>query len=87
MGKRVKSRELYYHGKKGVKFGVWNGMAHSFQFGICEDSPALAEARLHYEIGDDAFKWRFEIRELPRDLAEKFEARKAAHKAEATYVE
>lgn len=37
-----------------------------FQFGICEDTPMLAEARLFQKIGDDARKWRFEPRMLPQ---------------------
>lgn len=52
-------------GKKGRKYGMWNGCAKEFQFGIAEDSPLLAEARLIYKIGDDAKKWRFEARILP----------------------
>ena len=33
---------------------------------ICEDTPMLAEARLFQRIGDDARKYRFEIRRLPK---------------------
>lgn len=63
-----RNRTLYYRGKKGKKFGIWNNMKKEFQFGICEDSPMLAEARLFYMIGDDARKWRFETREIPQNL-------------------
>ena len=38
-----------------------------FQFGICEDTPALAEARLKQKIGKDSHKWRFSVRRLPGD--------------------
>lgn len=53
------------HGKPGAKYGIYNKQAKKFQFGICEDTPMLAEARLWQEIGDDARKWRFEVKRLP----------------------
>lgn len=65
------SRYEYMGGKIGRKYGIWNDKAKKFQFGICEDSPMLAEARLFYKIGDDAKKWRFEARILPEGSAEK----------------
>lgn len=34
------------HGKPGTKYGIYNKQAKKFQFGICEDTPMLAEARL-----------------------------------------
>lgn len=54
------NRNEYYQGKTGRKYGIWNNVKKRFQFGICEDTPALAEARLFQKIGDDARKWRFE---------------------------
>lgn len=63
-----KDRTLYYRGKPGKKFGIWNAKQKEFQFGICEDSPMLAEARLFYKIGDDARKWRFETKQIPDNL-------------------
>ena len=57
-------REIYYRGIPGVKWGIWNAQKKCFQFGICEDTPMLAEARLYQKIGDDAKKWRFEPRQL-----------------------
>ena len=63
-------RTTYYRGAKGRKWGIWNSQRKEFQFGICEDSPYLAEARLMYMIGDDARKWRFEAKELPKELVE-----------------
>lgn len=62
------SRIEYMHGKPGRKYGIWNDCAKKFQFGIKEDSPMLAEARLFYKIGDDARKWRFEARILPEEV-------------------
>lgn len=59
-------RSTYYHGIPGKKFGIYNTSAKEFQFGICEDTPMLAVARLFQKIGDDANKWRFEPRMLPQ---------------------
>lgn len=60
----MKSEE-YWRGKPGAKYGIWNGVKKEFQFGICEDTPMLAEARLVQKIGQDARKWRFEARRIP----------------------
>lgn len=62
-------RETYQRGLPGVKWGIWNCQRKCFQFGICEDTPMLAEARLHQKIGDDAKRWRFEPRQLPGKYA------------------
>lgn len=61
-------REVYQMGAKGKKYGIWNASAKCFQFGICEDTPMLAVARLYQKIGDDARKWRFEPRMLPEEV-------------------
>lgn len=65
-GRRGMRRAIYYRGLPGVKWGMYNTVKHCFQFGICEDTPMLAEARLFQKIGDDARKWRFEPRQLPQ---------------------
>lgn len=57
--------KTYYQGVKSKKYGIWNTQAKCFQFGISEDTPMLAEARLFQKLGDDAKKWRFEARQLP----------------------
>lgn len=44
----------YQRGRNGEKYGIYNISAKQFQFGICEDTPMLAEARLFQKIGDDA---------------------------------
>lgn len=62
-----KDRYKYYRGEKGKKYGIYNTAAKCFQFGISEDTPMLAQARLFQMIGDDARKWRFEPRALPPD--------------------
>lgn len=54
----------YYGGRPGIKYGIWNNVKKEFQFGISEDTPALAVARLFQKIGQDAHKWRFEPRPL-----------------------
>ena len=58
-------RKIYQRGIPGRKWGIWNSVRKEFQFGISEDTPMLAEARLYQKIGDDAAKWRFEPRQLP----------------------
>ena len=72
-------RETYYHGLPGVKWGVWNCMKHCFQFGISEDTPMLAQARLFQKIGDDARKYRFEPRQLPKSGGHKKGEEKVLH--------
>ena len=61
-------KTTYYHGIKGRKFGIWNSSKKEFQFGICEDTPMLAEARLFQIIGDDARKWHFSPKMLPKEV-------------------
>ena len=46
------------------KYGIWNKQKKEFQFGIYEDTPMLAEARLFQKIGEDAKKSRFEVKEI-----------------------
>lgn len=45
-------------------YGVYNKKAKQFQFGIKEPSKNKARQRLFDKIGNDARKWRFEIREI-----------------------
>lgn len=59
-------RRIYQQGEPGHKYGIWNCSKKCWQFDICEDTPMLAVARLHQKIGDDARKWRFEARKLPK---------------------
>lgn len=67
MSKKKRNRGEYMRGRRGTKYGIYNTVTKSYQFGICEDTPMLAEARLYQMIGDDARKWRFEPRALPPD--------------------
>ena len=62
------TRERYMYGVRGEQYGIWNAVKKCWQFGICEDTPMLAEARLAQKIGDDARKWRFEARVLPKEM-------------------
>lgn len=64
-------RYAHMFGTRGKKFGIWNSKTKEFQFGICEDTPLLAQARLAQHIGDDARKWKFEARVLPKEVMEK----------------
>lgn len=72
----MKRRE-YYRGRNGRKYGIWNTSKKCFQFGIAEDTPMLAEARLFYMIGDDARKWRFTVKAIPVEEVGKYEHKKA----------
>jgi len=54
----------YYQGNGHSKYGIYNKQKKEFQFGICEDTPMLAEARLFQKIGEDAKRWKFEVREV-----------------------
>ncbi len=45
-------------------YGVYNTVKKEFQFGIKEPSKNKAWKKLFEKIGYDAYKWRFEIREM-----------------------
>ena len=45
-------------------YGIYNTKAKCFQFGIREPSKNKAWKRLFDKIGNDARKWRFEVREI-----------------------
>lgn len=61
------NRKIYWRGVPGEKYGIWNVSQKCWQFGICEETPMLAEARLFQKIGEDAKKWKFEARPLPKN--------------------
>lgn len=46
-------------------YGVWNTIKKEFQFGIKEETENKAFNKLKKKIGDDAYKWRFEVRRIP----------------------
>lgn len=45
-------------------YGIYNTRAKEFQFGIKEPSKNKARQKLFNKIGNDARKWRFEVREI-----------------------
>jgi len=57
----------YIYGVRGEQYGIWNKMRKCWQFDICEDTPMLAQARLLQKIGYDGYKYRFEVRPLPKE--------------------
>ena len=63
-----KDRAKFMFGKRDVKYGVYDSVNKKFKFGVCEDSPMLAQARLHYIIGDDAKKLRFQFKPIPPEI-------------------
>lgn len=46
-------------------FGIWNDYKKEFQFGICEETPHKAINKLFKKIGNDAFKYRFQVKRIP----------------------
>lgn len=46
------------------RYGVWNTKKKEFQFGICEPNKTKARKKLFEKIGKDAYKYRFQIKEL-----------------------
>lgn len=64
-------RNTYYHGDGTNKWGIYNACSKKFQFGICENTPYLAEKKLFKIIGNDARKWRFEAKQLPKNELER----------------
>lgn len=45
-------------------YGIYNKSKKEFQFGIKEPSKNKARQKLFDKIGKDAYKWRFEVREI-----------------------
>lgn len=58
--------ETYLCGDGHSKWGIWNIRKKEFQFGICEDTPMLAEARLFQKIGKDGHKYRFQVKAISK---------------------
>ena len=67
---------IYQHGASGVYWGIYNNSKKEFQFGIYEDTPMLAVARLFQIIGENARKWKFEPKKLPHELVTKYKQTK-----------
>lgn len=45
-------------------YGIYNTRAKQFQFGIREPSKRKAWQKLYDKIGNDARKWRFQVKEI-----------------------
>lgn len=56
----------YYMGDGHSKYGIWNMKAKCFVWGISEDTPMLAEAKLFQKIGYNARKWKYKVKEIPK---------------------
>lgn len=54
----------YQRGMQGKTYGIFDRVKKEFCFGICEETPMLAEARLFQKIGDNARRYRYEVREV-----------------------
>lgn len=50
--------------KQEKHYGIYNTKAKEFQFGINEPSKNKARQKLFDKIGNDARKYRFEVREI-----------------------
>ena len=72
---RISNKE-YFLGEYGVKYGIWNSKRQQFQFGIAEDTPMLAEAKLFNKIGNDARQWRFKVRKISDGEIKKMQDKK-----------
>jgi len=64
------SKDNYYRGIPGKKYGIWDRAANCWRFDVCEDTPMLAAARLFQKIGAGAKNSRFEPRMLPDKMAQ-----------------
>lgn len=62
--------DTYAFGTKGRKFGVWDVRRMCWCFGIQEDTPMLAEARLLHRLGSAFDRDRYSFKELPADMVE-----------------
>ena len=48
-------------------YGIYNLRKKEFQFGIRETSKKKAMQKLFDKIGNDARKWRFEVKEIRKE--------------------
>lgn len=49
---------------ENIRYGIYNTSKKEFQFGICEMTKSKAWKALFNKIGNDARKWRFEVRRI-----------------------
>ena len=48
-------------------YGIWNNIKKEFQFGIKEETKQKAQNKLFKKIGYDSYRWRFEVRRIPKE--------------------
>lgn len=53
-------------GEQQTLYGVWSTVSKKFVFGIQAPSKTKARKELFKAIGTDAYKWRFEVRKIPK---------------------
>ena len=61
-------QEVYYHGTPGKRYGVFDPATKSWKYGINEETPMLAMARLYQRVGAKAKHSGYEPRELPKRM-------------------
>lgn len=49
-------------------YGIWSSWSKKWCFGISEPSKRKAWQALYNKIGNDARKWRFEVKPLPKEV-------------------
>lgn len=63
-------QETYYHGAPGKRYGVFDPATKSWKYGINEETPMLAMARLYQRMGAEAKRSGCQPRELPKRKVE-----------------
>ena len=61
----IRTQYVYPDGSP-VQFGIWNGMTRRFVFGIRADTPGQARREAHRRMGDNAYRWRYEVAIIPQ---------------------
>ena len=58
---------VWLYGEINTEYGIWDSTKKEFVFGIREPTPMLAKGRLFHKIGENARKWRYEIKKFPKN--------------------
>ena len=61
-----------FHATHTGMFGIWSTVSKQFVFGIQEPSKSKAEKALFNKIGNNARKWRFEVKPIRKRDAHMF---------------
>jgi len=51
-----------------MMYGIYSNWSKKWCFGICEPTKNRAWKALVAKVGKDAYKWRFEIKQIPDDI-------------------